>query len=169
MKAARFYRANPLIGVDVFDNKKDVVEALHGDLFINAANENIGEALRRELGIKEVDVVIDTSGNARSISNTVPLVGNDGRFIMVGHIKQGQGVELMMADHLFGGAEGKTIKATQGGRFSPDKDIPRFVKLYKAGLLDIDNLITHHVKLDDINEAIDMMRGGKANRIIINL
>jgi Zn-dependent alcohol dehydrogenase len=169
MKAAHFYRANPLIGVDVFDNKKDMVKALHGDLFINAATENIGEALQRELGIKEVDVVIETSGNARSIANTIPLVGNDGRFIMVGHVKQGQSVEITMADHLFGGTEGKTIKATQGGRFLPSRDIPRFVKLFQAGLLDIDNLVTHHIKLDDINNAIDMMRGGKANRIIIEL
>jgi Zn-dependent alcohol dehydrogenase len=169
MKAARFYRANPIIGIDIVDTKKDVVKALHGDLFINAATENIAEALQRELGIKEVDVIFETTGNARSIANTVPLLGNDGRYIMVGHVKQGQSVELTMADHLFGGTEGKTIKATQGGRFSPSRDIPRFVKLFQAGLLDIDNLVTHRTKLDDINGAIDMMRAGKANRIIIDL
>ncbi|HEY5220741.1 MAG TPA: alcohol dehydrogenase catalytic domain-containing protein [Candidatus Paceibacterota bacterium] len=169
MRAAHFYRANPLIGVDVFDNKKDMVKALHGDLFINAATENVGEVLQRELGIKDVDVIIETSGNARSISSTIPFVGNDGRFIMVGHVKQGQSVELTMADHLFGGTEGKTIKATQGGRFSPSRDIPRFVKMFQAGMLDIDNLVTHRVHLDDINGAIDMMRAGKANRIMIDL
>jgi Zn-dependent alcohol dehydrogenase len=169
MKAAHFSCASPIVGVDVFDNKKEMVKALHGNLFINSAKDNILETIQRELGIKDFDVVIDTSGNARGIADSIPLVGNDGRFVMVGHIKPGESVELKMADHLFGGAEGKTIKATQGGRFSPSKDIPRYVKLYQAGLLDIDNLITHRTKLDDINGAIDMMRAGKANRIVIDL
>ena len=151
------------------DNKKETVRALHGNLFINAATENIPEVLQRELGIKEVDVIIEATGNIRSIANTVPLLGNDGRYIMVGHVKQGESVELKMADHLFGGTEGKTIKATQGGRFSPSKDIPRFVKLFQAGLLDIDDLVTHGTKLDDINGAIEMMRAGKASRIMIDL
>jgi Zn-dependent alcohol dehydrogenase len=169
MKAARFYCASPIIGVDIYDNKKDMVKSLRGDLFINGAKENIPEAMQHELGIKDVDVIIETSGNVRSIADTIPLLGNGGRYVLVGQPKPGESVEIKTASHLFGGTEGKTIKATQGGRFSPSKDIPRYVKLYQAGLLDIDNLITHRTKLDDINSAIELIRGGKANRIMIDL
>lgn len=169
MKAARFAYASPIIGVDIYDNKKDMVKSLHGDLFVNSAKENILETMQRELGIKDVDVVVETSGNARSIADTIPLLGEGGRYILVGQPKPGESVEIKTASHLFGGTEGKTIKATQGGRFSPSKDIPRYVKLYQAGLLDIDNLITHRTTLNDINSAIELMRGGKANRIIIDL
>ncbi len=169
MKAARFAGASPIIGVDIRDNKKGVVKSLHGDLFINAAKKDIRETLVRELGIKEVDVIIETSGNTQSIADTIPLLGNDGRYILVGQTKPGESVEIKIANHLFGGTEGKTIKATQGGRFSPSKDIPRYVKLYQAGLLNIDNLITHRTTLKNINTAIKLMRGGKANRIAIDL
>lgn len=169
MKAARFAGASPIIGVDIRDNKKSVVKSLHGDLFINAAKKDIRETLVRELGIKEVDVIIETSGNAKSIADTIPLLGNDGRYILIGQTKPGESVEIKIANHLFGGTEGKTIKATQGGRFSPSRDIPRYVKLYQAGLLDIDNLITHRTTLKNINSAIKMMRAGKANRIAIDL
>jgi Zn-dependent alcohol dehydrogenase len=168
MKASRFYCANPIIGIDICDNKKEVVKSLRGDLFINSAKENILEAMQRELGIKDMDVIIDTSGNARSIADTMPLLGEGGRYIMVGQPKPGESVEIKMANHLFGSFEGKTIKATQGGRFLPSKDIPRYVKLCKAGLLDIENLVTHRTKLDDINGAIEMMRAGKANRIMVD-
>jgi S-(hydroxymethyl)glutathione dehydrogenase/alcohol dehydrogenase len=169
LKAAHFYRAHPIIGVDVVDNKKEMVKALHGQLFINALKENIPETIQKELGVKSVDVIVDTSGNAKSIADTLPLLAEGGRYIMVGQPKPGESVEIKMANHLFGSSEGKTIKATQGGSFSPSKDIPRYVKLCKAGLLDIDNLVTHRTKLENINEAIGMMRAGQANRIVVDL
>lgn len=169
MKAARFAYASPIIGVDIYDNKKDMVKSLHGDLFVNSAKENILETMQRELGIKDVDVVVETSGNARSIADTIPLLGEGGRYVLVGQPKPGESVEIKTANHLFGGTEGKTIKATQGGRFSPSKDIPRYIKLYQAGLLDIDNLITHRTTLNNINNAIELMRSGKANRIAIDV
>jgi S-(hydroxymethyl)glutathione dehydrogenase / alcohol dehydrogenase len=169
IKAARLSNAGPIIGVDIHDNKKDVVKLLHGDLFVNSSKENILDVMQRELGIKDVDVIIDTTGNAQTITETIPLLANDGRYIIAGWFKPGESVEIKNANHLFGGIEGKTIKATQGGKFSPSKDVPRYIKLYQDGLLDIDNLISHHTTLDNINDAIELMRSGKANRIIIDL
>jgi len=169
IKAARSAGASPIIGVDVFENKKDIVASLNGDLFINAAKENIAEVLQREFGKKEVDVIFDASGNARSISDTIPLLGNGGRYILVGYIKPGESIEIKNPNDLFAVTEGKTIKATQGGGFSPSQDIPRYIELWKTGKLDIDNLITHRTTLDNINDAIELMRTGKANRIMIDL
>lgn len=169
LKAARLSGAGILVGVDIRDSKKTVVKALHGNLFINSAKRDIRQELERRLGIADIDVIIETSGNARSIAETIPLLANDGRYILIGQPKPGESVELKIANHLFGGTEGKTIKATQGGRFSPSRDIPRFVRLYQAGLLDIDNLVTHRTALKDINRAIRLMRDGKASRIIIDL
>ena len=90
----------------------------------------------RELGIKEVDVIIETSGNTQSIADTIPLLGNDGRYILVGQTKPGESVEIKIANHLFGGTEGKTIKATQGGRFSPSKDYPPLRKTVSSGIIE---------------------------------
>ncbi|MBI2033721.1 MAG: alcohol dehydrogenase catalytic domain-containing protein [Candidatus Liptonbacteria bacterium] len=168
IKAALSAGASPIIGVDVFEDKKDIVASLHGNLFINAARENISEATQRELGIKDIDVIFDASGNARSITDTIPLLGNGGRYVLVGFVKPGESIEIKNPNHLFGVSDGKTIRATQGGGFLPSKDIPRYVKLFKAGSLDIDNLITHRTTLDNINDAIQMMRQGKANRIMID-
>lgn len=169
MKAARFSGASPIIGVDIYGSKKRTVASLNGDLFINRTKKDIRETIWRELGLKEVDVIIETSGNAHSIADTIPLLGNDGRYILIGQTKPGESVEIKIANHLFGGVEGKTIKATQGGRFSPSKDIPRYIQLYRAGLLNADNIITHRTTLRNINRAITLMRSGKTNRIAIDL
>ena len=59
---------------------------------------------------------------------------------------------------------------SEGGGFNPDKDIPRYVQMWRDGKLDdYSKLITHRIKLDDINKGIQLMRHGKAGRVMIEL
>lgn len=166
--AAKLASAYPVISVDIYDNKKEVVESLGAHLFINSRTENIKERIFEEFGIKDVDVIIDTSGSKQGLEDTIPLLSGIGRYILIGQPKPEEDIAIKNAHHLFGG-EGKMIKATQGGKFSPSKDIPRYIKLHKAGILKTDNIITHRVKLDDINEAINLVRSGQAGRILIDI
>jgi len=167
-RAATLASAYPVILVDIYDNKKEAAESSGAHLFINCKKDSIKDKIFEKFGMKDVDVIIDTSGNKQSLEDTIPLLSGKGRYIMVGQPKPGENIELKNAHHLFGG-EGKMIKATQGGKFSPSKDIPRYIKLHKAGILKIDDLITHRVKLDEINKAIDLVRSGQAGRIIIDI
>ncbi len=168
VKAAKLAGAYPIVSVDIHDSKKEVAESLGAHFFINSKTHKISDELYEKFGIKDVDVVIETSGSKQALEDTIPLLSGSGRYIMVGQPKPGESVELKNANHMFGG-EGKMIKATQGGKFSPSKDIPRYVRLHKAGILNIDNIITHRVKLDQINEAIDLVRRGQASRILIEM
>ena len=63
----------------------------------------------------------------------------------------------------------KTIKATQGGKTSPTEDIPRYVKLHQAGVLDIKKIITHTFGLEEINDAVSLLKSGHAGRIMIKI
>lgn len=166
--ASKLTSAYPVIGVDIHDNKRDVCGLAGADLYINCKKDSIQDKVQERFGLKEFDVIIDTSGNKDSLEQTIPLLSGNGRYILVGQSRPGDSIELKNANHLFGG-EGKTIKATQGGGFIPHLDIPRYVSLYKSGVLNIDNIITHNMKLDEINEAIDLVKAGQAGRIIINM
>lgn len=168
VKAAKLAGAYPIVSVDIYDSKKAVAESLGAHFFVNSKTHKISDELQNKFDIKEVDVIIETSGSKQALEETIPLLSGIGRYIMVGQPKSGESVELKNANHMFGG-EGKIIKATQGGKFSPSKDIPRYVKLHKAGILNIDNIITHRVKLEKINEAIDLVRKGQASRILIDM
>jgi S-(hydroxymethyl)glutathione dehydrogenase / alcohol dehydrogenase len=120
------------------------------------------------LGVYKIsgfDVVIDTTGDPHAISMGLTLLNPSGRFVMVGQPKPGENVSLMGARLMFDG-EGKSIKATQGGGFQPHLDIPRYTKL-SPNILQIDKIITHRVKLEDINNAIELVRNGCAGRIIV--
>jgi S-(hydroxymethyl)glutathione dehydrogenase / alcohol dehydrogenase len=167
IKAAKIAGASSIICVDIHDHKEQAVKKIGAQHFINSAKENIRDGLDR-IGVKDVHVVIETSGNKKSIESTLPLLAGGGRYIQVGQPKPGESIEIENALHLFGG-EGKTIKATQGGQFSPSKDIPRYVKMQKKGSLSISGLVTHRTSLDNINDAITLMREGKASRIMIDI
>ena len=54
----------------------------------------------------------------------------------------------------FGGARGRT-------------DVPKIVDWYMEGKLNIDDLITHTLKLDDINQGFDLMKAGESIRSVV--
>lgn len=168
IKATKLASAYPIIAVDIHENKKEVCASLGADLFINSKKDKIQDEIYKKLGIKEVDVIIETSGNKQALEETIPILSGSGRYILVGQPKPGESVELFNANHLFNG-DGKTIKATQGGKFSPSKQIPRYIRMHKAGVLSTGNIISHKMKLEQINEAIDLVRSGQAGRILIEM
>ena len=63
--------------------------------------------------------------------------------------------------------DGKCLTGCLGGKTNPDKDFARYIDLYKAGKLKIDELITHRVKLDEINNTINAILDGNVGRAII--
>jgi S-(hydroxymethyl)glutathione dehydrogenase/alcohol dehydrogenase len=54
----------------------------------------------------------------------------------------------------FGGARGRT-------------DVPRIVDWYMEGKINIDDLITHKLALEDINRAFDLMHTGQSIRSVV--
>jgi S-(hydroxymethyl)glutathione dehydrogenase/alcohol dehydrogenase len=54
----------------------------------------------------------------------------------------------------FGGARGRT-------------DVPKIVDWYMEGKINIDDLITHTMPLDKINDAFDLMHDGKSIRSVV--
>lgn len=168
IQAAKLAGAYPIVVADIFENKRETCESMGAHLFINSQEHSIADEIKKVFGLSDIDVIVDTSGNKQAIESTIPLLSGIGRYIMVGQPKPGESIELHAALHLFGG-EGKSIQATQGGRFAPSKEIGRYVRMHKAGVLKTDGIITHRMKLDDINEAIDLVRRGQAGRVLIEM
>lgn len=166
IQAAKLASAYPIIGLDSFDDKLPFV-LKETNYFVNNRKTNVGEYLK-ENNIKNIDVIIDTTGNVDLISDTIQYLSDNGRYIMVGQPKPGNNLMVMNANSMFLG-NGKSIKATQGGKTNPTEDFPKYVKLNEAGYLNIDNIVTHEFKLEDINEAFDLLRSGKSGRIMIRI
>ncbi len=58
---------------------------------------------------------------------------------------------------------------TSGGGFEPAKDIPRYCEMFRHGTFwGYEKIITHRISLDQINDGIQLMRDGKAGRVMID-
>ena len=64
-------------------------------------------------------------------------------------------------------AEERTVKGSYMGSAVPSRDLPRFIALYQAGRLPVDKLLTHRLKLDEVNAAFDRLAKGEAVRQVI--
>jgi alcohol dehydrogenase len=64
-------------------------------------------------------------------------------------------------------AEERTVKGSYIGTCVPARDLPRYVALYRLGRLPVDKLLTHRLRLDDINEGFERLREGKAVRQVV--
>jgi S-(hydroxymethyl)glutathione dehydrogenase / alcohol dehydrogenase len=63
----------------------------------------------------------------------------------------------------------KVLTGSHGGSAQPHVDIPRLIRLVRAGRLSLDGIITHEFPLADINTALDVVRSGAAGRVLINV
>ena len=94
------------------------------------------------------------------------MTSRGGRVILVGVPKSGENINIFSLPLHFG----KILKGSHGGNSLPEYDIPRYMRLQKAGKIDLKSLVTCHYELDEINIAIEDMKSGKtAGRIMINL
>jgi 2-desacetyl-2-hydroxyethyl bacteriochlorophyllide A dehydrogenase len=159
IQGAKLVSAYPIVAIDVVEEKRDICLEVGATHFINSKIEDTDQ---------KFDVIIDTTGIPEVITKAITYLSGTGRLILVGQSKPGQEIIIPFANKMFDGI-GKTIKATQGGKTNPTEDIPRYIKLYKAGLLDISKIITHKFDLQDINQAFDLLKSGKAGRIMINI
>lgn len=166
IQAARMVSAYPIIGIDLVDKKlKMAVEMGATHTFNSRFTDVLGDAVRNIVGDGGVDVVIDTTGSAKVIETAYDLTHPDGKTILVGVPRKGENVSIYTLPLHFN----KILRGSHGGDTVPHVDIPRYIRLIRAGKLTLDGLITHEFKLDDINEAIKLLKSGEAGRIIISM
>lgn len=161
--AAKLAQASVIAVTDVHESKRVPAFEMGATHFWTPHH---GEGRGKPESVSKFDVVIDTSGHPDALERTISLLAPSGRYVMIGQPNPGSHVSLENAQHFFEG-EGKSLRATQGGRFSPARDIPRYVALYQAKLLQYAGIVSHRISLDGINDGIDAVRKGLAGRIMI--
>jgi S-(hydroxymethyl)glutathione dehydrogenase/alcohol dehydrogenase len=158
LQAAKLKSACSIYAIDSNSAKKDLCFAAGATNFANSTND-IQES---------IDVIIDTTGIPKVITEALSKLSGNGRIILVGQPNPEESFEVTNAINLFSG-KGQSIKATQGGGTNPSEDIPRYVRMYQEGLLDVKQIVTHRFRLNQVNEAFDILKSGVAGRIIIEI
>jgi len=166
IQGANMVAANPIIAIDKFETKLDMAKKVGATHVINSTTSDFNEEVLKIVGKQGVDVVVDFTGNVDLIAQAYALTASQGKTILVGQPKFDQHLTVPFWGKHYGG---KSIFASLGGLTNPTEDIPRYLKLYLDGKMNLDNLITHNFKLDEVNTALDKVRSGEVGRCMVNM
>jgi len=160
---AKLAGACPIIAVDLHDHKLENAVRYGATHAINSAKQDFLLAARHILDGLPADVVVDGTGNAGVLEKALELAGPRGRVIGVGVMPQERKLALNTLQlHM-----GKTLRGSHGGESQPAEDIPRILRLQKAGKFEASGFVSHRTSLEQINEAIAKMRSGESIHTII--
>jgi alcohol dehydrogenase len=109
-------------------------------------------------------VVIEAAGNARAFETAVLATAPGGTTVTVG-LPAPTAMASISPLGLVAGA--RTIVGSYLGSAVPSRDIPRYVDLWRAGKLPVEQLISSRIQLSQINEAMDALADGREIRQII--
>lgn len=155
--------AFPIIAVDMFEDKLKLARKVGATHTVNVRETDPVEAIK-EITKGGAEYVFESVGSEKVLIQAYQSTNRGGTTITLGLPHP----EKMFSIPAFSiTAEERTIKGSYMGSSVPSRDIPRYISLYRAGLLPVDKLHTHTLKLDEINEGFDRLAAGEAIRQIV--
>ena len=161
---AKLAGAHPVIAVDLHDHKLEAARHHGATHVVNTARVELISAVRNALDGGLADVVVDGTGNPNVLEKAFELVGPKGRCVGVGVMPLDRKMSLnTLPLHM-----GKVLRGSHGGESRPAEDIPRYLRIFKAGRFESTGFVSHRTQLASVNEAIGKMRCGEAIHTIIH-
>jgi S-(hydroxymethyl)glutathione dehydrogenase/alcohol dehydrogenase len=165
IQGARLVGADMIVGVDINPSRRAVAEAFGMTHFVNPAD------VRSDLVPYLVDLTrggadyaFECVGNVKLMRQALECCHKGwGECIIIGVAGAGQEI----ATRPFQLVTGRTWRGSAFGGARGRTDVPRMVDWYMEGKINIDDLITHVVPLERINDAFDLMHKGESIRTVV--
>ena len=160
--AAALTPATTIVAVDRVGERLTLARELGATHTVNAAEEDLGEALAAITGGQGADGIVETTGNVNVLRQGVDALGARGTVVVVGAPPFGTEVSLDV-NGLLGG---KRVVGLTLGDAETQSFIPALVRLVKEGRLPLHRLISTY-PFADIDQAVRDMRAGKAIKPVL--
>jgi Zn-dependent alcohol dehydrogenase len=147
-------RAQPIIAVDPIASKRKLALEL-GATQALSPEEAVGLS---------VDVAFEAAGATQALEAAFKSLKRGGTAVAIGLPHPSRTVSLPAL--AFAG-EGKSLVGSYMGSAAPQRDVPRYLSLWRSGALPIDRLQSSTMPLSSINEAFEMLAQGEAVRQVI--
>lgn len=163
LMAAKAAGATTIVAVDPVAAKRDLalqIGATHA-VDVTTALDDI-----RDITGGGAEKVIDSTGVVRALEQAYAATAPGGTTVTVGLPDPAAPLTLPALSLV---AEERTLRGSYLGSSVPRRDVPRFIALYRAGLLPVDALVSGTLALEEINEGFDRLESGEAVRQVIVL
>ncbi len=159
--AATVAGAQPIIAVDPVAAKRDVALELGATqaLASSEAPEQI-----KDLTSGGVDFAFEAAGIPSVMEAAFKATRRGGTAIAIGLPHPSKTINLPAL--AFAG-EGRSLIGSYMGSAAPQRDIPRLIRLWRAGRLPVEKLRTAVLGLEDVNQALENLATGEAIRQIL--
>ncbi len=165
IQGARLAGANLIVGVDINPARKTLAEKFGMTHFVNP-KEVEGDLVPHLVNLTKggADYSFECIGNVDIMRQALECCHKGwGVSVIIG--VAGAGKEIKTRP--FQLVTGRVWKGTAFGGAKGRRDVPKIVDWYMEGKINIDDLITHNLKLDEINKGFDLMHEGKSIRSVV--
>jgi len=163
VQGARLAGAGTIIAVDLDNDKLELAEKIGATNRINAGDADLAAVSRAKSGGRGVDVVIEAAGQPASFQASVEAVRPGGQVIWLGKTDVESEVGFRWGN-LMGE---KRIRRSSYGGARPARDFPLLARAYLDGSLFLDELITRHIALEEIEAGFAALERGEAIRSVV--
>jgi S-(hydroxymethyl)glutathione dehydrogenase/alcohol dehydrogenase len=165
IQGARMVGANMIIGVDLNPGRKAIAEKFGMTHFVNP-KEVEGDLVPYLVNLTKggADYSFECVGNTTLMRQALECCHKGwGVSVIIGVAGAGQEISTRP----FQLVTGRVWKGTAFGGARGRTDVPKIVDWYMDGKINIDDLITHTMPLQDINKGFDLMKAGSSIRGVV--
>ena len=165
IQGARMVGAEMIVGVDINPARKDIAEKFGMTHFVNP-DEVEGDLVPYLVDLTKggADHSFECIGNVATMRQALECCHKGwGESTIIGVAGAGQEISTRP----FQLVTGRVWRGTAFGGARGRSDVPEIVDWYMEGKINIDDLITHQMPLDDINKAFELMHSGESIRSVV--
>ena len=152
-----------IIAVDTVETKLTMAREFGATDVIDASSGDVVERIR-DLTDDGVDYSFEAIGLKQTAEQCYQMLRPGGTATVIGMIPEGTMIEIDAGGFL------RRERKLQGSSMGSNRfrtDMPRYIEFYLQGRLKLDELVSQHMKLEQINEAFADMKGGNVARSVI--
>ncbi|HKQ70445.1 MAG TPA: zinc-dependent alcohol dehydrogenase family protein [Polyangiaceae bacterium] len=153
VQASKANGAASVTVIDTVESKLDLAKrmgATHAVVVDNALSEKLGKIARYGF-----DVVIDATGNAKAVETSIRYIKNGGKFLIFGVCSPDAKIEISPFE-----IYRRDLSII--GSFAIRRTYDRAVKLMENGIINVKELVSEAMPVEDLSRGLELMRAGKA-------
>nr|WP_206324237.1 Zn-dependent alcohol dehydrogenase [Streptomyces sp. HNM0574] len=164
VQGARASGAAQVVAVDPVESRREA--ALRFGATEAASPGELADAKRRLTADEGFDYVFEVVGKSATARTAYETTRRGGTLCVVGAGALDDHLQINMFELFF---DEKRILPSMYGGGDVLRSYDRAIALWRAGRVDLEGLITHRVRLDEINDALDQMRSGVSLRTCVTI
>ncbi len=165
IQGARLAGAREIIAVDAVEARLTDAVRFGATATVQAGQADTVAAVR-ELTDGGVDYSFEAVGFAATVEQAFAMLGPGGTATVVGLVPDTQPVSIRASELFL--LEKRLQGALMGSNQFP-ADIPGYVRYYEQGRLNLDDMISAAVSLEQINEGFELMKNAGGTRVVVHI